>query len=251
MTYNWTQRFHLNFILSIPCFSLISSCAAELCRIKFPHKYRARRNALAAFLVVLAQGGPGGWGLYLYLMRAPSGPLAASVVAGAMYIFGSFFLFNRPWQLPLVPHLVTSLILLPLLFHYNAGICDTPLMTTPQARQVTGRVFKMLAYSHSLLAPAANSSTELTVREKCVTVSNTMVVILGFLAPTILLASKEAVMYRKFKRRNSRVSFPPWRNQLYCTLGSTDLGDRMRLLFITLVVVHITWTFHVSTFASR
>lgn len=226
---------------------LLCCLIAEILRVKFPQQYRARRNVVAAFLVVLAQGGPGGWGIYLYLMKAPIRPIVASIVSGSMYILGSFFFFTRPWQLPLVPHLVTSIIVLPALFHYNAGICDTPLMTTPEAHRVTGRVFKMLSYLHSMLAPSADADTELSVRSKCVAVSNTSVMIIGFLAPTIILATREANMYRQFKRRNSRTSLPSWRNKLYCTLGSADCGDRMRMLFITLVLVHITWTFHIST----
>ena len=236
------------FLTSSPFFIIYFYIAAETWRRNYPQSYQAKRNSLAACMIILAQAGPGGWTLYFYVMKAPSQPMMASIVGGAMYILGSFFFFNRPWQLPLVPHLTSSVILLPIIMRYNKGVCDTPLMTTPQANHVTERVFKVLSYAHSLLAPTANLASELAVRSKCVVISNSLVVALGFIAPTLLLASREAAMYRKFKRRNSRTSVSPWRHQLYCTLGSKDYGDRMRLMFIALVLIHITWTFHITTF---
>jgi hypothetical protein len=231
--------------------------AVEYFRSHYPRKYYSYRNPIAVALSVFSQGGPGGWQIYYAILsKTPSTYTGAANAAIAVYILGSFFFFNRPWQLSLVPHMASSVLVLPFVLYRNPATCDTPIMNTDAGKYVTQHLFTILDTAHACLAPTSstpntdggesNFQNRLSPRAMCVVTSNTLVVATGFILPTMLLAAREAAEYHKFRMQHNWRGRAPMSSQLYQTLGSKDAMDRMRLGLIMTLLVHITWTCHLK-----
>jgi len=155
--------------------------------------------------------------------------------------------------------MASSILVLPFALYRNPGVCDSAVMTSDAGKYITQQVFIKLATAHKILAPTPSSfaitgskffigETELSSRAMCVVASNTLTVAIGFLLPTMILAAREAAEYDRFaKQHYGRARAPTaFHLQVYNTLGSPDAIDRMRVILLIMLVVHITWTCHVN-----
>lgn len=104
----------------------------------------------------------------------------------------------------------------------NAAICETPALQHPAAQRATAASYSALAAlvrlgnpltlppGVALHGPAAQCSAVLSLAE----------LLLGFLAPTVLLAASEAQLYQRWKR-----AWLKWQKQQLGP-GSSSGGDR-------------------------
>ena len=236
---------------------LILLSVAEYFRKNHQHNYYSHRNSIAVALAVFSQAGSGGWQIYFAVLSKTSSTYTyASLAAAAVYILGSFFFFTRPWQFSLVPHMASSFLVLPFALYYNPRVCDTPVMTTEAGNYISHKVFIVLGTLFQFLAPTSSTALVggttgvgakvLSPKEMCTVSSNTLMVAMGFLLLTLLLAVREAAEYNNFKMKHNGRGRPPtwWQVQCYQTLGSKDAIDKMRVFLIMILLVHITWTCH-------